>query len=283
MQTYVAGDDSERELWAALGQHPIEAGTRLVVVRNAEKLKSLSRIAEWASAKAKNPRTHVIFVSNSPTLDRETQTLEQRKTRTKGALLPHLQAISGKGSLIECRPFTQATAKHAVTWVESKVEIRRGVAGHLLNRANGDLRLVRDAVRKLKVFPDEVSEEVVDLLFSERPRNTFVDALLELDKPTALLALEYLPQSEYSSTIGLLDQRLEVVGTVHDMLISHHSMSQITAQLGTMGFLAKDLVPIAKSYDPKRRLALRKNLAVADEAVRGGVTEGPLEALVNFW
>lgn len=282
--TFVAGDDPDREIWADLDQHPIDGRTpRLVIVRNAEKLKDLSRIVSWVSTKNANPLTHVVFVANDQELVRSDPTPEQKRERKRPDLLPHLAAIQGKGALIECKPFTQATAKHAVTWVQSKVEIRRGVAGKLLERANGDLRLTRDAYRKLSVFPDEISEQTINLLLSARPRMSFVDAVLEIDKRAALLALEHLPVSEYSATLGLLDQRLEVVGQVRDMLVSHQSVGQITAALGNMGFLARDLIPLAKSYDKARRAALRALLAKTDEALRAGVTRGPLEILVHFW
>lgn len=282
--SYMVGDDAERALWADLDQHPIDGRTaRLVVVRGAERLKHLDRISQWVATKNKNPLTYVVFVSNEPELAREELTQEMRHDRTKPELLPHLRVIQGKGSLIECKPFTQATAKHAVTWLQTKVTIRRGVAGKLLERANGDLRLTRDAFRKLSMFPDEISEQTINLLLSARPRLSFVDALLEIDKRAALLALEYMEPREYSAAIGLLDQRLEIIGTVRDMLVSHSTTPQISAALGTMGFLARDLIPLAKAYDQKRRSELRQILAKTDEALHGGVTRGPMEALVLFW
>lgn len=282
-ESYSVGSDRERDIWASLDQHPIDKTMRLVVVRHADQLKHLGRIEQWVKNRTTNPLTYVIFVSDEPALARVTLTPEERKVKIKAELLPHLAAISGKGALIECRPFTQATAKHAVSWVESKIKIRRGVAGHLLDRANGNLRLVRDAVRKLRAFDDEVTKQTIELLLSEQPRSSFVEALLAHDKKTALLALSSTPPTEYSSIIGLLDQRLDVLGTVHDMMVSHQTPAQITLKLGTMGFLAKDLMPISKAYDPKRRLALRKNLSVADEAIKGGIVEGPLQALTLFW
>lgn len=252
-------------------------------MRKAQRLKHLDRIAEWVSTKNKNPLTYVVFVSEEPELVREEQTKEMRKDRIKPALLPHLLAIQGKGALIECKPFTAATAKHAVTWVQTKVTIRRGIAGKLLERANGDLRLTRDAYRKLSAFPEEISEQTINLLLSARPRLSFVDALLEIDKRAAFLALDYMEPTEYSAAIGLLDQRLEIIGTVRDMLVSHASQAQISAALGTMGFLARDLIPLAKAYDQKRRLQLRQLLASVDEALKSGITRGPLEILVHYW
>lgn len=284
LSTFVAGEDSEKEIWADLDQYPVDGKSpRLVVVRRAEQLESPERLVDWIATKNTNPLTSVVFLANTPELQREEQTAEQRRDRKKPELVPHLKAVQGKGSLIECKPFTQSTAKHAVTWVQTKVDIRRGIAGKLLERANGDLRLTRDAVRKLSAFPEEVTEQTINLLFSAQPRMSFVDALLVLDKPAASLALEHLPADEYSRTLGMLDQRLEVVGTVRDMLVSRSTTGQITAALGNMGFLAKDLIPMAKTYDPKRRDYLRTLLARTDHALRSGITVGPLESLVALW
>jgi DNA polymerase III delta subunit len=282
--SYVVGEDPERAVWADLDQHPIDGRTpRLILVRAAERLKHPERIAEWMKTKNKNPLTHVVFVSNDPEFAREEPTPEEKKARTKPELKPHLKAIQGKGTLVECKPFTQATAKHAVSWVQSKVEIRRGVAGKLLERANGDLRLTRDAFRKLAEFPEEISEQTINLLLSARPRLGFVDAMLEIDKRAAMLALEFMEPQEYSAAIGMLDQRLELVGTVRDLLVSHASQAQISAALGSQGFLARDLVPLAKAYDAKRRHQLRQTLARTDEALKDGITYGPMQVLVHFW
>jgi DNA polymerase III delta subunit len=275
---------TERALWEDLDQHPIDGRTpRLVLVRGAERLQQPERLIEWMQTKNKNPLTHVIFVADAPELAREPLTSDQKRDRKKPDLVPHLQAIQGKGTLVECKPFTQATAKHAVAWVRTKVSIRPGVAGKLLERANGDLRLTRDAFRKLSVFPDEITEQTINLLLAARPRMSFVDALLEVDKPAALLALEYMEPKEYSAAIGLIDQRLDLLGTVRDLVVSHATNAQISSALGTMGFLAKDLVPLAKTYDQKRRQQIRNLLAIVDEALKNGITHGPMQVLVFFW
>jgi DNA polymerase III delta subunit len=252
-------------------------------VYGADRLKRPERIIEWMERRKDNPLTFVVFVSGEESLAREEQTAEQRKEKKQAALVPHLLAIQGKGHLIECKPFTNNTAKHAVTWVCSKVDIRRGVAGKLLERANGDLRLTRDAFRKLSVFPEEITEQTINLLLSARPRMSFVDALLDIDKSAALLALDYMEESEYSAAIGLLDQRLEVLGTVRDLLMAHATRAQVSAALGTQGFLAQDLIPLAKSYDRRRRQECRALLERTDSALKSGIGRDAMVVLVLFW
>jgi DNA polymerase III delta subunit len=273
---------NEREVWAEADQHPVGPGNRLVVIRDAERLTQWDRLTEWIKFRSLNPNSYLVFVSNEERLTRLPVPPDAERG-TKGAIAPHIAAFSGKGSAVECRPYTQATAKHAVEWVQSKVKMRDGIAGYLLDRANGDLRLVRDICDKLAVFPDDISITTINGMLSEQPRDEFSDALLALDKKTALLALEHLPVEEYSRVIGLLDSRLDLAGMVHDMQSEFKTPSQIASAAGTRNFLVKDLLPVSKHYDYKRRLQIRRVLSTADEATRSGSSIGVLEAVVALW
>lgn len=280
--TLVVGEDTERKVWSEVNQHPIGASARLVVIRGAEKLQRMDQLTDFLKHRATNPRTHLLFVSSEARIRRLEPTEEERRNNGKGEIVPFLK-VGVRGHVIECRPYTADTAKHAVTWVQSKVKMRDGVAGHLLNRANGDLRLVRDVCDKLAVFPEEPNLSTINEILSARPRDTFADALLALDRKTALLALERLPTSEYSRVVGLLDFRLDLAGMVHDLLLEHKTPSEIARASGTRGFLVPDLLPVAKHYDAKRRLSIRKMLALADQTLRGGESTGVMEALVTTW
>jgi len=274
----VVGDDTERDIWAEIDQHPLDNKARMVLIRDAEKLVHWDRLYDWMKHKATNPNTHLILVSNEPKIARL-----PGEDRTRGDVLPHIAAISAKGIAVECRPYTNATAKHAVAWVQSKVKMRDGIAGYLLNRANGDLRLVRDLCTKLAVFPEEISITTINGMLQEQPRDDFADALLRLDKKTALLALETIDYTEYSRIIGLLDTKLDLAGMIHDMQSEYKTISEINARAGNKNFLVKDLLPVSKHYDYKRRLQIREVLAIADTSLREGATVGVMEAVVGFW
>jgi DNA polymerase III delta subunit len=281
--SYFVGEGSERDMWASVNGFPAGATPRLVLIRDAEKLEHPEYIEEFLANRAKNPNTYLVFVSNDNEAARVPQTPEEKKSRTLGALLPHIAAINTKGRVIECKPFTGATAKHAVAWVMAKAPVRQNVAAHLLNRANGNLRLVRDVCAKLSVFDETLTFSMVNALLSEQPRDTFVDAMLALDKKTALLALEQLAPSDYSRTLGQLDSYLELAGRVHDMTLEHKTQSEIVRDLGNRGFLAKDIAAVSKYYDRKRLHNIRTFLAEADVALNQGTTVGLMEALVVFY
>lgn len=279
----VVGEDSERTVWTAADQHPMGGSPRVLVIRNAEQLTQWDRFEHWVKNRTLNPRTYMVLISGEDKVPRIEPTPEARRKGAKSEIVPHLAMLGTRGHVIECRPYTSATAKHSLEWVQSKVRMRDGVARHLLERADFDLRLVRDTCRKLAAFPSEITLSVVNALLIERPRDSFTDALLALDKKTALLALRDIDTSDYGRIIGLLDSRLDLAGTVHDMQVEHRSPTEMARALGAQAFLVKDIIKVAKHYDARRRLAIRKILASVDEAYRSGQTIGILEAVVAFW
>lgn len=270
-----AHETTERGIWNELRQLPFGSSVnRLTVVRGAEKLKNDALFAQYIKDRAAFPRNYVIFVSSEPAA---------RRSEDKKALWEPLEYLKGRGTTIECRAFTSSTAKHAVTWVKEKANIRGSVAEYLLNRATGDLRLVRDTIAKLSVFPGEISLKVVSEMFEEKPADTFLGAIFALDRKTAMHAIAEIPRGEYSKTLGLVDARLELAGQVHDMLIQRKTSGEIARAAGNKGFLVPEMLPVAKHYDKKRRLRIRSFLASVDTFSDYGVPDGALEALVILW
>lgn len=275
----VAGEDSERDIWAEVERHPLDRGARLVVLRNIERLRQRDRIEDWAANKNLNPRTFLVLIEDAERVPM----IPAAGKGLKPTQAPHVAAVARRGTVVECRPFTQATAKHAVSWVRSLVHMQDNVAGHLLNRANGDLRLVRDTCVKLRTLDEAPSISVIDAMLSQRPRTDFREALIQRRKKDALFALQRMSPDEYSRTLGLLDADLELLGLVYDMANQHKTTGEIARAAGKMAFLVPRVQPHAKHYDPKRRTALRGLLATADEAIRGGERVGVLEGLVAQW
>lgn len=280
-----AGEDSERAIWNAADQFPMGGSPRLVVIRNAEKLQQWDRFIDWIKNRTAHPRTYLVLISNEARVPKTEPTPEERRKGVKPEPVAHIAAIGAKGHVIECRPYTTATSKYSVEWVQSKVRMREGVAKHLLLRADFDLLLVRDVCRKLAVLPadQEITLAIVNAMLSERPRDSFADALLALDRKTALLALQDIQPDDYGRTIGYLDSRLDLAGMVHDMMSEHRAPHEIARAAGSQAWLVPEIMGVAKHYSGKRRLAQRKILAMADEAYLGGQRDGIMEMIVTFW
>lgn len=281
--TLSAEDVPEKDVWATIDQQPLGTGVRVVIIRHANQLQHWDRFTTWLSKRGRNPRTYLVIVSDEEKVPRVELTPEQIRAHEKPGPMPHIAAIGSKGHVVECRPFTSATAKVSLEWVKSKAPMRDAVAKHLLERANWDLRLVRDTLLKLSVFPGEVTAQVINALMAERPRDTFTDALLALDKKTALLALGDVRPDDVGRIIGLLDYNLDLAGTIHDMQADHRAPSDMAKALGPQAFLIKDLMKVSRHYDIRRRAMIRQSLAMADRAYRNGHTTAVLEAVVTQW
>ena len=278
-----AGEDSERDIWTALDQHPLGGSVRLVIVRHADRLQNWSRFIDFVEHRTKNPKTFVIMVSDEPTVPKTEVSFQDRRRGEKPQPLPHIACLTSRGYVVECRQFTTSTTPAALSWVLSKASMRESVARHLLVRAGWDLRLVRDTCLKLAAFPGESSIAVVNTVLSEQPIDELSDALLALDRKTAFLAARSVPSGEVGRLIGLLDSKLDTAGMVHDMQNAHRTSGEIAKALGAQAFLLPDLLKVSKHYNVKRRVAIRRVLAIADEAHRSGQTTGVLETVISLW
>ncbi len=269
--TFVGGKTPDREIWAGANQYPFDSSApRLIMVREAQKVKNWAPLADWLENTRTLPTTYLLFISG-----------EEDFARTKDKeLAPHLQMIKGKGSMVRC---AYPSEDDAVTWLTRYLAVPSPeVAGHILLKAGGDLGVARNVARKASVFKGRLTREVVDVLCSERASDGFVDYLLFRDKPGALKSLELLPEKDYLKTIGLLDSRLETLGLLYVGAKKGLGVKEL-AMSGVPVFLIKSLMPVAKYYDPGKVADCRSVLALVDQEVRKGSKVGTMESLVALW
>jgi DNA polymerase III delta subunit len=279
-----AREATPRALRRELDQHPLGEGARLIVVRHADAWDDWTLFQDWVAKRNLNPKTFVLFVSDEEAVPKIEPTPEERKKGAKAHPPEHIELILKRGNVIECRPFTNATAKYAPAWVQSMMPMRESVARHLMERSNFQIRLARDTAMKLRrAGVAEVTISHVNQLLAEQPRDTFVDALMARDIKGAYQAVGEIPESEYGRIIGLLDSRLDLTGMVHDMMVERRSPGEIAKAAGPQAFLVPEILPVAKHYNSKRRLEIRKALALVDTAWRQGHAQGLLEVVVAFW
>lgn len=272
-----AGSVPDKEIWAAANQYPLVHGAnRLVLVRDAQKIKRWAPLEEWFARSRQLPTVFLVFVTS----DERLRYGEPDEAGRRTLLAPALW-IKNRGSLVECNTPNEADL---TAWVQRQAPLADHVAQYLLARVGGNLATARNLVRKLAVFDGgQPSEEVINVLCAEMPSDSFVESLLHMKKTDALAAIDALPDKEYGKVVGLLDARLELLGTLNKAVRARAGMREISQLPGVPVFLARQFIGVAKDYDQQRVAYRRRVLAVIDEALGLGAREGTLEALVALW
>lgn len=273
-----AGEDSEVDIWAAMNQFPFDpTANKLVLIRDAERIKRWGPLLSWLDDSRRMPTTYLCFVSSEHGFY-----LPKKDHKAPSELPPHLEWFRDKSGcqLIKCAPLDVVDA---AAWLQTIAPMSENVATHLFERVGGDLGAGRNVARKLSLFDGAPTTEIVDILVSESPTAGFVEDLLALKKPRALLALETMPETEYSRVVGFLDSKLDMAGKVHHQLMQRRTAREIATSGEVPAFLVSSLMRIAKFYDAHRRNHCRQVLAVVDAALRQGAREGVMEAAVALW
>lgn len=276
------GDYSESLAWAQLEQAPLDPRSpRVLVLRDVDRAKHWTRLQNWLTHKRWYPNTRVILVSGE-------EKLERLPTEEGGfANAEHIQALRKAGAgIITCDEFTERSAAVAVQWVQSLYGMPPNVAGHLLNRANGNLRIVRDAVVKLRALEQAASIPLVNDLVPQAPRDEFVDALIHRDRRTALAQLKRVRNAEYRRELGRLDAQLTFMSQLHHLQARGASYADMARELQGRAFLIKEFLDDAKNYDDKAIMRRRSLVALCDGIllrIRSTQVTAVMETLVLNW
>lgn len=265
------GTARDREMWASCNQYPLqERAARLVLVRDAEKIKKWEPLFSWLDNRRLLPTVHLLFISNEEDLNTE---------------LSHQAAFRDKGHIIRC---STPKPEDLIAWVQRRAECGPAVADYLLKRVGGDLGRAANVLWKASIFDGELTTELVDILSSEAPADDFVMALCDVKRARAFTAIEGLSLNDYGKVIGNLDQRLDLLTKLNAAVRKNLGLREIVQMKGVPLFLARQLIHSAKTYDAARVAHCRRLLAIVDDSMRGGgdyanPQPGQLEALVALW
>lgn len=289
----VAGADKDREVWAAANQYPMAPqANRLIVVRDAEKVKNWTPLEPWLNSTRTLPTVYLVFISND-----DHYYVRGQDGKLTSDLKAHLPPFRDKsaGALIRCvspsadiprdpktkRPMREVSDLQA--YVQSLLPMRADVASHVIDRLAGDLGQIKNLCAKAAVFKGEPTVAIVDALCEPAPGDEFVLDLIRLDKKSAFLALDKLSPSEYLMTLGNASYWLDVTSRVADGLRQRKTSADMAQMPGLGRFQVQTVLQAAKAYDKHRVSHCRSVLAMADEAVRQGVTDSPMQVLTALW
>ncbi len=268
-----AGRVPDREVWAAVGQYPLDqTSNRLVVVRDAHRVKHWDPLTSWLTTARQAPHNYLLLVSGQD--DLPTKMVDGKKV-----LADHVDAIrSARGRLVRCGRPNEADS---VAWVRARSKVLDDeTANYLLHRVGGDLSAAADAAAKIALFDRLPSTQIIDLLCEPAPAESFVDCVIARNKTEALLAAQTVPDSERGRMFALLDARLDLLASLYRATRAGLSQREIR---DVPVFLIRKLMPYARHYDPHRCAFDRRLLAVLEGRHRSGIRVGVLEQLVALW
>ncbi len=266
-----AGTVPDPDVWAATHQYPVQSGAhRLVLVRDAGKIRQWEPLRTWLAQSRRLPGVHLLFLAGTPDL--------AAAGTPAGQALATLKARPRLALIVKA---TRPSPDDLHAWLKRRAPaLSDYVAAHLLARVGGDLTAAAQVAAKLVLFDVTASTSTIDALAEDLPADSFTDCLLAGDKRHALHHAQVMAAEDTGRVLGLLDQRLDLLVAVHRGLRDGHRPQDCP---GVNPYLARRYADLAKHYEPRRVANLRTVLAVVDTALRNGARTGLLETLVALW
>jgi DNA polymerase III delta subunit len=270
----LSGDSSPVEIWDAAYQYSLDpTANRLVLVREADKVKQWGPLKKWFKDSRKLVSTYLMFVSDEadyPVVP-DTKNVE---------LQEHIELIRTKGKTVRC---SMPSSGELTSWVVRNSMFKEPTAKFLIGRSGGDLNIIANICKKSWLFKEDPGQSVVAQLAGESPSQTFADALLEMKKTDALNALSSLPEDEYVKVVGQLYSRLDTLQTLNKTLPNFTTYKELAEATGVKIFLIQKYGFIAKHYSPEKVSKCRSLLTIVDDAIQRRAYAGTMELLVTLW
>lgn len=276
--SYSAGVDADREIWAGVNQYSIDPGApRLVVVRDAERVRDWGPFLEWCQHSREMPTTHIVFVSGEEDFP---YSPGPEGKRGKGVLRGHVVKVKERGRLVRCGPGSRDDLRW---WIRRTVGGSDLVVDYFIDRAGGSVPVIADALKKMELFSGELSREAVDLLCRRSSEDSFVADVIRGDTVGAVGALAVLPEGGYGRTVGRLNAMLTHLGRLNVAVRSRETVVDVIKGGEVPVAVAREFYPVAQHYSEERRSRCREVLGLTDQALMQGQRVGVMEALVALW
>lgn len=270
-------EDGAAAVWAEINQHALDADERrLVIVRNAHKLQGWEQFETWMMSK-QAPNVKVVMVAS------ERSWPMHRNIKARERLVKSTQALYVECSLSKSNP-----EKAAVEIITSWSRLTKEQAAFLARRTGYDLGRCRDVCRWVEMLPVPASHQLLEILSSPKPADSFVEALTRLDRAQAATMAQRLSRGEVATVIGNLAARLLDLDRIHRVmgrtLIKNGDPKRAKSETARLAEVKLDRVIVlwdaAKHYDPREVHRRTELLVMADES---WTQAGVLERLTVQW
>jgi hypothetical protein len=271
--TFYASQDRDQAIWDALTTVPFDpADPRLVVVREAERIRDWAPLEHMLAAYRQLPRCTALFVDGGEQPGRgenpPADTLQGRLLRRSGAAVLVKTSVPGDEELEE--------------WAAALLpEAARGLAAEVLRVTGGDVRAARDLCARLSVLPPDLERRTVSWLAGE-PVFDFASAVIAGNRKAAFSAAPLLTSDQLGYAIGTLAGWLDDLAVLAPAAARNATLREIGA-LGVSQYSALRLLPVVSRYNPAAIHRDRSVLLVAAEAWQSGQRDGVPEVIAALW
>lgn len=264
---------SEAAVWSAINQYPSGDGrSRTVIVRDAEKLKSWPKLADWLENSRLNPNTYVIMVSDVRDLDTENEPLSFCKGRTQV-------------HMVKCVP---PAYDHIDEWCAmmftngSSLDVSHSVMHYLVERVGGNPSKIIQTLDKLRIITEVPTQAHIDVLTERTREDLYIEALQVVDRPSAMEAALQLSEKDILLTIGRVEAMLRQSTEIASYVRRGSTTKDIAARTSIPVPVIVSMMGAARQHTEKSRVRRSMVLAQADSMARRGVL-GTLVYIASNW
>jgi hypothetical protein len=276
-RTLTAGSVTDGEIWDALLEQPGDhRARRLLVVREAQRLKSIEPVKPWLEDKTARtssvPGTTVVFVSADDEWAVGRYADERERVMASTAAL-----------YVRCHMPNDQRETRGAEIITGGGNINDLEARRLYRRVGGDMSLAYGVMRKAAYFDRPLEGQFLTALSPPNPQDDIVDALLGLEKKRALAVIDDLSREEMGRVIGRLTSHLDLMARLEPHAGTRTPLREIASRIGVSEQWVRHLLPLLKFYPRKavfRRVVL---LGKVDAAWQRGQKQGLMEVLVAAW
>lgn len=266
--TLSASSTSDKEIWAQANQYPLtQDGRRMVLVRDAEAIKSWAPFFPWIDSRL-IPNVTVIFVSSERDVDTSEST-------------PHMFKFvkAGAARIVKC---SKQSSADQIKYLTRRFGMSETDAKQLLERVGEDLAVAANVASQAKLL-GRLDGQTLKALARRTPAEDFIASLMALKKDLAIEATRRIGSERVRGILLTLDTSLSEARTIRKAMRFTDSALEVYRSTGVQVHRVKELERVAPNYDDARTRRCVRALALVDAAVNSGETAGVLETLVALW
>lgn len=296
----VWAEDNGAEVWAELNTHPMrQSATKLVIVRNAHKVKDWSSLDAWLTdmrtvrcvmeseqsefSLPLAPRQNNCFRSHAGPVRSHTYK-SGRVKRTCTVCDATAEALGKRARMVLCEPpATDASRKATIQLLADQCGASRIKVEQLLQRTDWHVDPALEILEKLDLLNAPLDLELVGLLGVTVEDTRYERHLRNGERAKAVAVAHLVAESEVPNVLNRCENWLSQIARVSRCVKAGQTTAEIANAVGIEWGLAIRLSEQAARFDVKAVNRATMALANAERDWYKGARTGVLEVLAAQW